>query len=140
MTGREPDRQVGGELPRTPAELARQLREAADRLMGGWTAATGAAAGAGGQPRMPGLPAMPTTPATLSSRQLQAVVDDIAARRAQVRALVAQLEGFDDQLGTLEASLRPVLEWTRAWADVESAVGAFWGFGSRPGSGAARDR
>ena len=69
---------------------------------------------------------MPTTPATMSARQLQAVVDDIAARRSQVQALVTQLTAFDEQLGTLETSLRPLLQWLRTWADLEGAVTDFW--------------
>jgi hypothetical protein len=99
------------------------------------TGTRGADAGSGGGPAVPGLPAipgmppipgMPATPATMSARQLQAVVDDIAARRSQVRALVAQLEAFDEQLGTLETSLRPLLQWLRTWADMEGAVTDFW--------------
>ena len=95
-----------------PADLARQLREAADRLVSGWTAAP---------------PVRPAMPATLSTRQVQAVLDDLAARRAQVQTLRSQLEAFDEQLGALEANLRPVLEWTRVWSDVENAVTRFWG-------------
>jgi hypothetical protein len=102
----------------TPTELARQLRDAADRLMSGWTGATGA------QPSA--LPSLPTPPATLSARQLQAVVDDIAARRSQVQALVAQLTTFDEQLAGLETSLRPLLQWLRTWSDLEGAVADFW--------------
>jgi hypothetical protein len=77
-------------------------------------------------PGMPPIPGMPATPVTMSARQVQAIVDDIAARRSQVRALVAQLEAFDEQLGTLEASLRPLLVWLRTWADLEGAVTDFW--------------
>jgi hypothetical protein len=65
-------------------------------------------------------------PATMSARQLQAIVDDVAARRAQVRALVVQLEAFDEQLGTLETSLRPLLQWWKTWSDLEGAVTDFW--------------
>lgn len=99
-----------------PGEFARQLREAADRLVAGWTGATGT-----GPPALPGLP---LPPATLSARQLQAVLDDLAARRAQVQALRAQLQVFDEQLGALEVSLAPMLAWTRAWADLETAAAA----------------
>jgi hypothetical protein len=75
---------------------------------------------------MPPIPGLPATPVTVSARQVQAVVDDVAARRSQVRALVAQLEAFDEQLGTLETSLRPLLQWLRTWADLEGAVTDFW--------------
>ena len=112
--------------PRTPADFAAQLRGVADRIMTGWTAAAGSAAA--GTPSLPRLPAMP---ATMSERQLEALLADLAARRAQVQALKTQLEGFDDQLGSLEANLRPLLEWTRTWADAERAISEFW----RPLSG-----
>jgi outer membrane protein TolC len=102
--------------PRSPEDLARALREAADRMMSGWTATAGAM-------RPPQLPA---PPATASARQVETVLDDLADRRAQVRALQAQLAAFDEQLGAMEASLRPLLEWTRAWAELERALGGFW--------------
>ena len=126
--------------PRTPADLAGQLRDMADRLMAGWTTAAGAAApaAAGAAARPPSLPRLPAMPATVSVQQLQAVLDDLAARRAQVQALAAQLETFDQQLGSLEASLRPMFEWTRTWADLEKSMSEFWRLpGSGSGSGSA---
>ena len=145
---------------RSMTQLAQQMREMAERMLGGGMAAwpvaggtgktgpapagaapaggSGPAAGgpAGGSaPGLPGLPAipgmppmpgLPTTPATMSARQLQAVVDDIAARRAQVQALVAQLTVFDEQLGALETSLAPILQWLRTWSDLDGAVTDFW--------------
>ena len=77
-------------------------------------------------PGMPPMPGLPATPATMSARQLQAVVDDIAARRSQVQALIANLTVFDEQLGALETSLRPLLQWLRTWSEMESAVTDFW--------------
>jgi hypothetical protein len=77
-------------------------------------------------PGMPPMPGLPATPVTMSARQLQAVVDDIAARRSQVQALIASLTVFDEQLGTLETSLRPLLQWLRTWSEMESAVTDFW--------------
>jgi hypothetical protein len=117
--------------PRTPADLAAYWRTATERMMAGWTAAaTGATGGGGGAaaggPRPPALPAFP---ATLSAQQLQAVLDDLAARRAQVQALSTQLAAFDEQLASLEATLSPVVDWVRTWADLEKSVGEFW----RPG-------
>jgi hypothetical protein len=76
-------------------------------------------------PGLPPIPGLPATPATMSARQLQAVVDDIAARRSQVQALIANLEAFDEQLGTLESTLRPLLQWLRTWSEMESAVTDF---------------
>lgn len=151
---RRPD--PAGAAARSMTQLAQQMREMADRMLSGglpgWpipgtTPATGTggatesakAAGPGGpksvpsglpaipgMPPMPGMPGMPATPATMSARQLQAVVDDIAARRSQVQALVASLTAFDEQLGTLETSLRPLLQWLRTWSELEGAVTDFW--------------
>jgi hypothetical protein len=104
---------------RSPDDLARALREVADQVMSGWTAAAGSM-------RIPALPDLSGSPASASARQLAAVLDDLTARRAQVRAMQAQLAGFDEQLGALEASLRPLLEWTRTWTELERALGEFW--------------
>jgi hypothetical protein len=91
--------------------FAGHLRETADRLTEGWT-----------------------PPATMSTTQLRTVLADLGARRAQVQALRAQLGAFDEQLATLEASLRPVYEWARVWADLEQTAG-LWGLprSRRPG-------
>jgi hypothetical protein len=137
---------------RSMTQLAQQMREMAERMLAGglpgWplagtgsaaspvTRAVGSAGSAGtgapaasslpAIPGMPPIPGMPATPATMSARQLQAVVDDIAARRSQVQALVAQLTTFDEQLAALETSLRPLLQWLRTWSDLEGAVADFW--------------
>ncbi len=151
---------------RSMTQLAQQMREMADRMLGGglpgWpvpgaggadrpTSGRADREGAGdppgparparpdggagataprppapGVPAIPGMPAAPPLPATMSARQVQAVVDDIAARRAQVQALVTQLTTFDEQLGTLETSLQPLLQWLRTWSDLEGAVTDFW--------------
>ena len=121
----------GSTAPQTPADLAGQLRAAADRIMAGWTSMAGAATGGTASP--PGLPVMPVMPATMSAQQMETLLEDLAARRAQVQALKTQLEGFDDQLGSLEANLRPLLEWTRTWANAEKTMSEFW----RPLSGSA---
>lgn len=116
---------------RSPANFAGQLRDAADRIMAGWTAAPGAAGAAA--PATPSIPALPTMPATMSVERMEAFLEDLAARRAQVQALTTQLEAFDEQLGSLEASVRPFVEWARTWADVEKTMAGFW----RPPSGPA---
>jgi hypothetical protein len=145
-----------GAAARSMTQLAQQMREIADRMLSGglpgWpipgvpklpaspaagrpgpdrstTTGAGAETSTPGLPAIPGMPpipGLPATPVTMSARQMQAIVDDIAAKRAQVKALVAQLEAFDEQLGTLEASLRPLLQWLRTWADMEGAVTDFW--------------
>lgn len=98
--------------------FAEQLRAAADRML-----ATG----------LPGLPKTPDVglaqllaPATASARQLDAVLADLEARRAQVQLLRDQLTTFDEQLGALETSLRPLRDWAKTWADVESAATSVW--------------
>lgn len=115
--------------PADPAALfARQLREATERLMGGWPGlpgVPGSGSSVGGQGEAP--PRFPLPPATLSAQHLQSVVDDIAARRAQVQALRTHLGAFDEQLGVLETNLRPLLEWLRAWADIEGGMTGQWG-------------
>lgn len=139
---------------RSMTQLAQQMRDMADRMLTGGLSGrpvsgaarpaspqtepqpgsgTAASAPSGDPPsgrapvaRPPGMPGMPTTPTTMSAQQVQAVVDDIAARRSQVQALVTQLTAFDEQLGTLETSLRPVLQWLRTWSDLEGAVTDFW--------------
>ncbi|WP_369135181.1 hypothetical protein [Modestobacter sp. I12A-02662] len=124
-----------GTGPQNPADLAGQMRAAVERMMAGWTAAAGGSLP--GQPpgQPPGTPpgtppgpgfVLPTMPATMSGRQMEAVLDDLSARRAQVQALITQLQGFDEQLATLETNLRPFLAWTRKWASVETAVADFW--------------
>jgi hypothetical protein len=117
-----------GSRPPSPVDFVAQMRAFTERMMTGWTAATGTAAG--GTPTPPQLPRMP---ATMSADQIQALMDDLAARRAQVQALKTQLEAFDEQLGTFEASVRPFLEWTRTWAEMEKTMTEFW----QPPSGAS---
>jgi hypothetical protein len=141
----------GSAAARSMTQFAQQLREMADRMMTGGMAwpglptappggagASGSAAPApaggtssGGQrrpatPPASALSAFPASPARLSAQQLQAVVDDIAARRSQVQALQGQLATFDEQLASLESNLRPILEWLRTWTDIEGAVTDFW--------------
>jgi hypothetical protein len=139
-------------------QLAQQMKEMADRMLGGglpgwpipgvaapdrgpapdgggssgagYAGARSGRAGSGGARSggavRPAVPGMPPMPATMSARQVQAIVDDIAARRTQVQALVTQLEVFDEQLATLETSLQPLLQWLRTWSDLEGAVTDFW--------------
>jgi ABC-type transporter Mla subunit MlaD len=118
-----------GGLP-GPADLAGQLRAAADRIMTGWTSMAGAAASAG---ETVAAPRLPTMPATVSAQQMDTFLDELAARRVQVQALITQLQSFDEQLGTLEANARPFVEWTRTSADLEKSMVSMWG----PPSGAS---
>jgi hypothetical protein len=70
------------------------------------TAAAGAAAGASMQP----------------VAQLEAMARDVAARREQVQALIAQLTAFDEQLAAFERTLGPMLEWSRGWTRFMAAA------------------
>jgi len=121
---------------RSPTDLAQQMREAADRLMTGWTRTVGSVSGAVA-PGLSAMPHFPALPATVSAQQVQKLLDDLSARRLQVQTLRDQLTTFDEQLGMLEASLQPVAEWTRTWAAAEKSVSDFWRApgGTRPGSG-----
>ena len=78
----------------------------------------------------------PAMPALLSTKQLEAIVNEIRTRREQVQALRAQLQLFDEQLAVLEASLLPLLEWSRTWAGMEQAMLDFWRL---PGSGRSKE-
>ena len=120
------DRMLAGGLPGWPVPAARPPTRAADPAGEAPAPAEPAGPAAPGLPAVPPMPGLPPTPVTMSARQVQAVVDDLTARRTQVRALVAQLEAFDEQLGTLETALRPLLAWLRTWADMEGAVTDFW--------------
>jgi len=105
------------------------MRATVERIMAGWTAASTSAAGAlagGAAPAAPALPAIPSLPATLSASKMDAFLEDLAARRAQVQALVTQLQAFDEQLGTLESGSRPFVEWPRTWAELETTMTEFW--------------
>jgi hypothetical protein len=86
-----------------------QLQAAAQRLWAG----------------LPGPPP-PVLPATLSAHQLQALLDDLAARREQITTLREQLGTFDDQLAGLQTALTPLLEWARIWSGVERGVTDPW--------------
>ncbi len=120
------DRPAAGHPDREGAGEATPGSPRPGRADGGSGAPVPARPAVPGMPSFPGLPGAPPRPATVSARQVQAAVDDIAARRAQVQALVTQLTTFDEQLGTLETSLQPLLQWLRTWSDLEGAVTDFW--------------
>ena len=113
-------------VARSPADVAQQLRDAADRLMAGWAAAAGGMTGTSKRPAAPALPRLPALPATMTGEQVQKVLDDLTTRRAQVQALRDSLTTFDEQLALLESNLQPVVEWTRTWAALEKSVSEFW--------------
>lgn len=57
-----------------------------------------------------------TAPTAAFVAQLEVTLASIKDRREQTQALMAQLATFDEQLAMFEASLRPVLEWSRTMA------------------------
>ena len=77
-------------------------------------------AAAGGNPfeMLTGLRRLTEAPVT----QVEAVVRELAARREQVAAFQAQLAAFDEQLAALEAALQPLVDWGRAWADLQQTM------------------
>src|SRR5947208_13434374 len=80
--------------------------------------------GAGSGP--PWWAQVPAPPAGLLATQLETVLDDVRTRREQVAALREQLGAFDQQLAALDQGLRPLLEWTAAWAELERAASGVW--------------
>ena len=54
--------------------------------------------------------------------QVETVVSEIKSRREQVAAFQAQLAAFDQQLAALEVALQPLVDWGRAWADMQRAM------------------
>jgi septal ring factor EnvC (AmiA/AmiB activator) len=54
--------------------------------------------------------------------QLETVVREIRSRRQQVQAVRAQLAAFDEQLAALEATLLPLLEWSRTWSRLQQTL------------------
>lgn len=80
-------------------------------------------AGASGHPSGTRPPAFPVI---MSAEQLRGVLEEVGKRRAQVQALRDSLTVFDEQLEALEIGLRPMLEWTRGWAEMEKSITALW--------------
>jgi hypothetical protein len=64
----------------------------------------------------------------LSAAQLDSFARGVAAQRSSVAALRAQLAMSDEQLATVEEIVAPLVEWSKAWAEFESAA-------MNPGSG-----
>ena len=69
---------------------------------------------------------VPAPPAALSVAQLEAALADVRQRREQVGALREQLAAFDEQLTALDRTLRPLLDWASAWAELERGMLGMW--------------
>ena len=117
MTEERPgaDRSVppGGIVGRSIEDFVQQLRGFTDR----------ARTVAGSVPSRLSLPALPSPPGAMSAAQLRAVAEMVAAQRASIAGMRAQLDAFDQQLAVFERILEPLVEWSGTWARLEEAVG-----------------
>ena len=98
---------------RSIEEFVQQLRGFTDR----------ARTAAGSVPSRLSLPALPSPPGAMSAAQLRAVAEMVAAQRASIAGMRAQLDAFDQQLVVFERILEPLVEWSGTWARLEEAVG-----------------
>jgi hypothetical protein len=98
---------------RSIEEFVTQLRGFTDR----------ARSVAGSVPTRLSLPTLPSPPGAMSAAQLRAVAEMVAAQRASIAGMRAQLDAFDQQLAVLERILEPLVEWSGTWARLEEAVG-----------------
>ncbi len=78
---------------------------------------------AGAMPAKLSIPALPSPPGAMSAAQLRAVAEMVAAQRAGIAGMRAQLDAFDQQLAVFERILEPLVEWSGTWARLEEAVG-----------------
>jgi hypothetical protein len=110
-----PDRPVppGSAVGRSIEDFVQQLRGFTDR----------ARAAAGSVPSRLSLPALPSPPGAMSAAQLRAVSEMVAAQRASIAGMRAQLDAFDQQLAVFARILEPLVEWSGSWARLEEAVG-----------------
>ncbi len=111
----EPERGVppGSLVGRSIEEFVTQLRGFTDR----------ARTVAGSVPTRLSLPTLPSPPGAMSAAQLRAIADMVAAQRAGIAGMRAQLDAFDQQLAVFERILEPLVEWSGSWARLEEAVG-----------------
>lgn len=78
---------------------------------------------AGSMPGRLSIPALPSPPGAMSAAQLRAIAEMVAAQRAGIAGMRAQLDAFDQQLAVFERILEPLVEWSGTWARLEEAVG-----------------
>lgn len=51
--------------------------------------------------------------------QLETTAEALQQRREEIQVLIRQLTVFDEQLGLFEASLQPVITWSRTWVRLQ---------------------
>lgn len=100
-------------MGRSIEEFVQQLRGFTDR----------ARTVAGTVPGKLPFPTLPSPPGALSAAQLKAIAEMVAAQRASIGGMRAQLDAFDQQLAVFERILEPLVEWSGTWARLEEAVG-----------------
>ena len=109
-------------VPRLVQEYLGQLRAATERLQ------DFARAGERLQPD----PGTLKPPGALSAAQLASIAESVADQRRSIQALQTQLSAFDEQLAVLEQMLGPLVQWSKAWADLERRL---LDLGRGPGTG-----
>lgn len=115
------EEQPASDRPAPPASaVGRSIEEFVQQLRGFTDRARTAA---GSVPSRLSLPALPSPPGAMSAAQLRAVAEMVAAQRASIGGMRAQLDAFDQQLLVLERVLEPLVEWSGTWARLEEAVG-----------------
>jgi hypothetical protein len=91
-------------------DFVRQLRTFADR----------AVHSVGGV--LPSSLELPAPPGALSAAQIRAIDRSVSAQRMQITAVIEQLTAVDEQLSVLDSLLRPLVEWSEMWANLEKSV------------------
>ncbi|HEX9357754.1 MAG TPA: hypothetical protein VF933_28550 [Streptosporangiaceae bacterium] len=103
---------TSGIVPGLAEEFIAQLRAITGRLEG--------LAGSGAW--LPSEPGAFPLPGALSAAQLKSIAESVGVQRRSIEALQAQLSAFDGQLAVLEQILRPLAEWSSAWAELEQRL------------------
>ena len=112
---------TSGIVPGLAEEFIAQLRGITRRLEGL----------AGSSAWLTPVPGVFPLPGAMSAVQLKSIAESVAAQRRSIEALQAQLSAFDGQLAALEQILKPLAEWSGAWAELEQRL---LRMGQAPGS------
>lgn len=65
---------------------------------------------------------LPGLPGALSAAQIRAIDRSVSAQRMQIKAVIEQLTAVDEQLSVLDSLLRPLVDWSETWANLEKSV------------------
>jgi hypothetical protein len=65
---------------------------------------------------------LPAPPGALSAAQIRSINRSVSAQRKQIAAVIEQLTAVDEQLSVLDSLLRPLVEWSEMWANMEKSV------------------